>query len=88
MTHPTDPNFRQDYQREIEGEGLTAATWASLAFIVLLFGGVAIWAYYSDPATTTASIERPGIERSVPPATTGQRGGAVSKMPATKDSPQ
>jgi hypothetical protein len=38
----------------------------------MLFGGVAIWAYYADPATTTASVKQPGIEQSVPPATTGQ----------------
>jgi hypothetical protein len=69
MTYPIDPNYRP--QREPD-PGLTAVAWISVAFVVLLFGGVAIWAYYNDPATTTASINRPGIEQSVPPATTGQ----------------
>lgn len=82
MTYPIDPNYQP--QREVD-PGLTLATWVSAAFVVLLFGGVAIWAYYSDPAATTASVNRPGIEQSVPPATSGQGGSAPSKMPATKE---
>jgi hypothetical protein len=83
MTYPFDPNYRP--QREAD-PGLTTAAWASVAFVLLLFGGVAIWAYYSDNATTTASVKQPGIEQSAPPTTTGQ-GGAASKM-STKDGAQ
>ena len=86
MTYPIDPNYQP--QRDPD-PSLTWATWVSAAFVVLLFGGVAIWAYYSDPAaTTTASVKQPGVEQSVPPATTGQGGGAASKAPATKENPQ
>ena len=89
MTYPSDPNFtyanNQNLRRDGEGGGFTATTWASLAFIVLLFGGVAFWAYQSGDMEK-AAINKPGVERSAP-TTTGQ-GGAPSRMPATKDSAQ
>jgi hypothetical protein len=69
MTYPTDPHYQP--QREMDA-GMTAATWMSVAFIVLLFAGVGIWAYYKDDAATTASVKQPFVEQSVPPATTGQ----------------
>ena len=71
MTYPIDPNYQP--QREMD-PGLTAATWISVAFVVLLFGGVEIWAYFNDDAITTASVKQPFVEQSVPPATTGQGG--------------
>src|SRR5215207_10614423 len=49
MTYPIDPNYRPQPEPD---PGLTVAAWISVAFVVLLFGGVAIWAFYSDPATT------------------------------------
>ena len=69
MTYPIDPHYQP--QREMD-PGMTAATWMSVAFIVLLFAGVGIWAYYNDDAISTASVNRPGVEQSAPPATTGQ----------------
>jgi hypothetical protein len=69
MTYPIDPNHQP--QREMD-PGMTTAAWISVAFIVLLFGGVGIWAYYNNDAITTASVKQPFVEQSVPPATTGQ----------------
>lgn len=90
MTYPNDPNFPRDpnMQRdpriiEHEAEGgsaFTPMTWASLAFIALLFGGVALWAYQSGDMEN-AAINRPGAERT----TTGQ-GSAPTKAPATTPS--
>jgi hypothetical protein len=85
MLNTQDPRDRGDLQHAADEDGLTTATIASIAFVLLLFGGVALWAYYSDRSSTT-SAQRPGIERSAPPATIGQ-GGAASKMPAAKDAP-
>ena len=79
MTYPNDPNLGRDYRREGEQGSFTATTWASLAFILLLFGGVALWAYSSGDMQT-AAVKRPGAEQSMPPTTTGQGGGA-SKTP-------
>ena len=86
MTYPTnDPNFRRELQRETDREGITTATWVSIAFVVLVFAGLAAWAYYSgDAANTMASAKRPGVEQTTPPATTGQ-GGAASRMPTAKE---
>ena len=69
MTYPMDPHYQP--QREMD-PGMTAATWISVAFIVLLFVGVGIWAYYNDDAMTTASVKQPFVEQNAPPATTGQ----------------
>jgi hypothetical protein len=87
MTYPNDPNFRREFEAEADREGMTTATWASIAFVLLLFGGIAVWAYYgSDESSTTAAVKRPAVEQTMPPATTGQ-GGAASKMPAAKEMP-
>jgi len=88
MTHPNDPNFRQEFQREADQEGMSTSAWAGTAFVLLLLGGLAVWAYYDDRTpTTTTAVKRPGIEQQMPPVTTGQ-GGAASKMPVAKDSAQ
>ena len=80
MTYPNTPDFRREFPPEAEqGGSFTATTWASLAFILLLFGGVALWAYSSGDMQT-AAVKRPGTEQSAPPTTTGQGGGA-SKAP-------
>jgi hypothetical protein len=55
-------------------------TWASLAFIALLFFGVALWAYSSGDMQS-AAVNRPGAERN----TIGQ-GGTSSNAPATAPS--
>ena len=90
MTYPNDPNIPRDanLQRhpniphETEsGSAFTPMTWASLAFIALLFGGVALWAYQSGDMENAAN-NRPGAERT----TTGQ-GSAPSKAPAATPSP-
>jgi len=87
MTYPNDPNFaypnNPNFRRDAKGSSFTTTTWASIAFIVLLFGGVAFWAYHSGDMQA-ASINRPGVERNAAPTTTGQ-GGAPARIPATKD---
>ena len=85
MTNPNDPNPQREFPQEAAGSTFTGATWISLAFIVLLFAGVAFWAYQSGDMQQAAN-DRPGVERKMPPATTGQSApsGAPS-TPATKD---
>ena len=84
MTNLNDANSRREF-----GSSFSAATWISLGFIAVLFGGVAFWAYQSGDMQAAAN-NRPGIERKMPPATTGQSApsnpGAPSSAPATKDS--
>ena len=81
--NPNDPNYRRQLIRETNEEGISTATWAGIAVAVMLVGGIAMYAF-SSGTTTTASSNLPGIERSVPPVTTGQ-GGAQSRMPAAKE---
>jgi len=85
MTNLNDPNAKREFPQETEGSSFTSATWISLGFIAVLFGGVAFWAYQSGDMQQAAD-NRPGIERKSPPATTGQNPGAPSSAPATKDS--
>ena len=82
--HPSDPNYRRELEREVDEEGMSTATWAGIAVAVMVIGGVAMYAFSSHESSTTASVKQPGIERSAPPATTGQ-GGTQSKMPAAKE---
>ena len=81
--NPNDPNYRREFEREADEEGMSTAAWAGIAVAVMVIGGVAMYAF-SGGSNTTASSTQPGIERSMPPATTGQ-GGAQSKMPAAKE---
>ena len=81
--NPNDPNYRREFEREADEEGMSTAAWAGIAVAVMVIGGVAMYAFSGGGSTTTSS-NQPGIERSVPPATTGQ-GGAQSKMPAAKE---
>jgi hypothetical protein len=89
MTNLNDPNSRREFPQEAEGSTFSGATWISLGFIVVLFAGVAFWAHQSGDMRQAAD-NRPGVERKMPPATTGQSGpanpGAPSSAPATKDS--
>ena len=89
MTNVNDSNLRREFPQESEGSSFSGATWISLAFIVALFAGVAFWAYQSGDIQQAAN-NRPGVERKMPPATTGQGApsnpGAPSSAPATKDS--
>jgi hypothetical protein len=92
MTNLNDPNPQREFPREFPQEGVgssfTGATWASLAFIVVLFGGVAFWAYQSGDMQEAAN-NRPGVERKMPPTTTGQgpsNPASPSNLPAAKDS--
>jgi hypothetical protein len=80
--NPNDPNYRRELEREVNAEGMSTTAWAGIAVAVMVIGGVAMYAFSSHESTTTASA--PGIERSTPPATTGQ-GGAQSRMPAAKE---
>jgi hypothetical protein len=88
MTNPNDPNLRPEIPQEAEGSAFSASTWISLGFIVVLFAGVAFWAYQSGDMKEAAD-NRPGVERKMPPATTGQsapsKPGAPSSAPANKD---
>jgi hypothetical protein len=86
MTNPIDPNLRSELPQEAEGSSFSGATWISLGFIVLLFAGVAFWAYQSGDMQEAAN-NRPGVERKMPPATTGQTApsGAPSSTPTTND---
>jgi hypothetical protein len=81
--NPEDPNYRRELIRETNEEGMSTAAWAGIAVAVMVVGGVAMYALSSGPPTTATS-NLPGIERSAPPATTGQ-GGAQSRMPAAKE---
>jgi hypothetical protein len=84
-----DPNSRREFPQEAEGGTFTGATWISLAFIAVLFGGVAFWAYQTGDMQE-ATNNRPGVERKSPTATTGQSApsspGTPSNAPAAKDS--
>ena len=71
--NPNDPNYRRELVRETDEEGMSTAAWAGIAVAVMVVGGVAMYAL-SGSESTTASRSQPGIERSTPPATTGQGG--------------
>jgi hypothetical protein len=77
--HPEDPNYRRELIRETSEEGVTTATWAAIAVVVMVLGGIAMYAF-SNHESTTASTQ-PGVSA---PSTVGQ-GGAQSKMPAAKE---
>jgi hypothetical protein len=81
--NPNDAEYRRELIRETNEEGMSTAAWAGIAVAVMVVGGIAMYAFSSN-TTTTASSNQPGIERSAPPATTGQ-GGAQSRMPAAKE---
>ena len=82
----TPPRHLHDVQQEVPATAsFTKATWASIGFILLLFGGVAIWAYSSGDMQN-AAVNPPKGDQSAP-VTTGQ-GGAASRMPAAKDRAQ
>ena len=89
MTNLNDPNSRREFPQEPEGSSFSAATWISLAFIAVLFGGVAFWAYQSGDMQEAAN-NRPGVERKMPTGSTGQSApsspGTPSNAPAAKDS--
>ena len=89
MTNPNESNSLREFPQEAEGSSFTRATWLSLGFIVVLFGGVAFWAYQSGDMREAAN-NRPGVERKMPTATTGQSApsspGTPSNAPAAKDS--
>ena len=80
--HPSDPNYRRELEREVNEEGMSTAAWAGIAVAVMVVGGIAMYAFSNHESTTTASV--PGIERSTPPATTGQ-GGMQPRTPAAKE---
>jgi hypothetical protein len=85
MTYPNDPNFQREYRHDVGQEvpvqsSFTKTTWAGIGFMLLVFGGLAVWAYSSGDMQSASVKQRPGTEQTVPPATTGQ-GGAASKMP-------
>ena len=81
-----DPNVRRELEHEADEEGMSTAAWAGIAVAVMVVGGVAMYAFSSNPTDTASSNPPPGIERSAPPVTTGQ-GGAESRMPAAKQTP-
>ena len=77
MTNFDDPNYRREFERAADEEGMSTTAWAGIAFVILLLGGVAFYTF-STPSSNTAANTQPRIEQ---PATVGQ-GGAQSKMPA------
>ena len=87
MTNVNDPNSRREFPQEAEESSFSAGTWISLGFIVVLFAGVAFWAYQSGDMQEAAN-NRPGVERKTPTETTGQSGpsSTPSNAPAAKDS--
>ena len=62
---------------------MSTAAWAGIAVAVMVVGGIAMYAF-SGSDTTTASRSQPGIERSMPPATTGQGGAQSRECPPRK----
>jgi hypothetical protein len=87
---PHDPRYEQprtlhDVQQEVPVQSpVSKATWAGIAIVVLVLGGIAVWAYSSQNPQSASVQPKPGVEQTVPPATSGQ-GGAASKMPPAKD---
>jgi hypothetical protein len=81
-----DPNIRRELEREATEEGMSTAAWAGIAVAVMVVGGIAMYAFSSTHTNTAASNPPPGVERSAPPATTGQ-GGAQSRMPPAQQTP-
>jgi hypothetical protein len=79
-------DYRRELARETDREGISTAAWAGIAFVVMVIGGIAMYAM-SNSGSIIASRTQPGIESSVPPATTGQ-GGAQSKMPTVNEKSQ
>jgi len=86
MQDTRDPNYRRALERETSREGISTAAWAGIAFVVMVIGGIAMYALSSSD-NTTISRAPPGVERSMPPATTGQ-GGAQSRMPTVNEKSQ
>jgi hypothetical protein len=64
-------------------DGMNRTKLAVVVLAVLSVFGIVFYSFSDRPATTPSSA----IERSMPPATTGQ-GGAPSTMPAAKDTAQ
>jgi hypothetical protein len=86
MLDTRNRDYRRELERETDREGISTAAWAGIAFVVMVIGGIAMYAL-SNSGNITALQTRPGIESSVPPATTGQ-GGAQSKMPTVNEKSQ
>jgi hypothetical protein len=88
MLDTKDPDDRRELARETSREGMSTAAWAGIAFAVMVIGGIIIYALSgTDPRSSIATQTKAPIERSVPPATTGQ-GGVQSKMPTVDQKPQ
>ena len=81
-----DPNIRRELERETDEEGMSTAAWAGIAVAVMAVGGIAMYAFSASHSNTASGNPPPGIERSVPPVTTGQ-GGAQSRMPPVNQIP-
>jgi hypothetical protein len=86
MLDTRKPDYRRQLVRETNREGISTAAWAGIAFVVMVIGGIAMYAL-SNSGSITAFQTQPGIGSSVPPATTGQ-GGAQSKMPTVNEKSQ
>jgi hypothetical protein len=88
MLDTRDPDDRRDLVRETNREGMSTAAWAGIAFAVMVVGAIVIYALSGiDPGSNIATQTKAPIERSVPPATTGQ-GGVQSKMPTVDQKAQ
>ncbi|MCC6888071.1 MAG: hypothetical protein IT536_05990 [Hyphomicrobiales bacterium] len=84
MLDPNSSDNRRDVMRETDREGLGSAAWAGIAFAAMVIGGLAMFAFLSgDSTTTTATRTQPAVERSQPPATTGQ-GDTQTQAPSAK----
>jgi hypothetical protein len=82
--NPNDPDYRREFLREADQEGVSTAAWAGIAVAAMIIGGVAMYAFSTHESSVTASKTQPNIEQGAPPATSGQ-GGVQSRMPATND---
>lgn len=81
MLQTDNPKERRELVRETNEEGFSTVTWAGIAFVLMVIGGIAMYVFASDTGVTTNAKGPPGLEQTVPPATTSQ-GGAKSRMPA------
>lgn len=88
MLDTRNPDDRRELIRETDREGLSTAAWVGIAFVVMVIGGIVIYMLSGiGPTNTVTTQTKAPIERSVPPATTGQ-GGAQSKMPTVEEKSQ
>ena len=89
--NPNDPNYRREFEREADEEGMSTAAWAGIAVAVMLVGGVAMYAFSSHatrsrrPATSPASS---AACRRPPPARVARNPGCPPRKKRRSNQPQ